>query len=99
MLGMARRKTRRRGRTPQQNIDSGGRSIYGQGDQITVLTDRRCDVKSQSREGVTYRVSYGCGKFTCECPYHVAGKGRRCKHPCKAAASVRCNSYLVACQA
>ena len=37
-------------------------------------------MKSQSREGVTYRVSYGCGKFTCECPYHVHGKGCRCQH-------------------
>ena len=88
MLDMARRKVRRRSRTPQQNIDSGGPSIYEQGNQITVLTDRRCDVKSQSREGVAYSVSYGCGNFTCECPHHVAGKGRRCKHPCKSAASV-----------
>ncbi len=77
---MARRKNQRRGRTSQQNIDRSGREIYEKGDQITVLTDKRCDVKSQSMEGVTYRVSYGCGKFTCECPYHVAGKGRRCKH-------------------
>ena len=80
MAGMARKKNRQRGRTSQQNIDRSGREIYEQGDQITVLTDKRCDVKSQSSGDVTYRVSYGCGKFTCECPYHVAGKGRRCKH-------------------
>ena len=80
MLGMAGKKTQRRGRTSQQNIDSSGRQIYEKGDQITVLTDKRCDVKSQSRKGVTYRVSYGLGKFTCECPYHVHGKGCRCQH-------------------
>ena len=80
MPGMARKKNQRRGRTSQQNIDRSGREIYEQGGQITVLTDKRCDVKSQSREGVTYRVSYGCGKFTCECPYHTTGKGCRCKH-------------------
>ena len=80
MLGMAGKKTQRRGSISQQNIDSSGRQIYEKGDQITVLTDKRCDVKSQSREGVTYRVSYGCGKFTCECPYHVHGKGCRCQH-------------------
>ena len=77
---MARKKNRWGGRTSQQNIDRSGREIYEQGDQITILTDKRCDVKSQSREGATYRVSYGYGKFTCECPCHMAGKGRRCKH-------------------
>ena len=80
MPGMARKKNQRRGRTSQQNIDRSGREIYEQGGQIMVLTENRCDVKSQNREGVTYRVSYGCGKFTCECPYHTAGKGCRCKH-------------------
>ena len=25
-------------------------------------------------------VSLGCGKTTYECPYHVTGKGCRCKH-------------------
>ena len=61
-------------------MDSSGRQIYEKGDQITVLADKRCDAKSQSREGITYRVSYGLGKFICECPYHVHGKGCRCQH-------------------
>ena len=74
---MARKSS---GRTPKQNIDVSGRKIYEKGDQITLLSHNRCDVKSQSTEGATYKVWYGCNKFTCECPYHVNGKGRRCKH-------------------
>ena len=35
------------------------------GGQIKTLTDQRYDVKSQSEEGVTYRVSFGCDKPTC----------------------------------
>lgn len=77
---MADKKIQRRGRTSQQNIDSSGRAIYEKGDQITVLTNNSCDVKSQSKDGITYRVSYGYGKFTYECPYHMIGKGCRCKH-------------------
>ena len=78
--GRVRRRVSRKGRTTQQNIDSSGREIYEKGGQITVLTDKRCDVKSQTVEGKTYRVSYGLDKFTCECPYHIHGKGCRCKH-------------------
>ena len=74
------KKGPRKGRTTQQNIDSSGREIYEKGGQITVLTDKRCDVKSQTVEGKTYRVSYGLDKFTCECPYHIHGEGCRCKH-------------------
>ena len=59
------KKGPRKGRTTQQNIDSSGREIYEKGGQITVLTDKRCDVKSQTVEGKTYRVSYGLDKFTC----------------------------------
>ena len=55
---MARRKNRQGGRTSQQNIGRSGREIYESGDQISVLTDKRCDVKSQSREGVTYSGEY-----------------------------------------
>ena len=55
---MARRKNRQGGRTSLQNIDRSGRKIYENGGQIRVLTDKRCDVKSQSREGVTYRGDY-----------------------------------------
>ena len=80
---MARKNSQRSGRTSQQNIDRNGHEIYEKSDQITVLTDKRCDVKSQSREDVTYRVSYGLDKFTCECPYHTKGEGRRgvVQHP------------------
>ena len=70
----------RKGRTTQQKIDKSGREIYEKGGQITVLTDKQCDVKSQTDEDKTYRVSYGLDKFTCECPYHLHGKGCRCKH-------------------
>ena len=72
---MARKSS---GRTSKQNIDVSGRKIYEKGDQMTLLSHNRCDVKSQSTGGVTYRVSYGCNN-ACECPYHVNGECR-CKH-------------------
>ena len=58
----------RKGRTMQQNIDKSGRETYEKGGQITVLTDKQCDVKSQTEEGKMYRVSYGLDKFTCVSP-------------------------------
>ena len=72
---MARKKSQRKGRTTEQKIDENGRKIYELSDQIKTLPDQRYDVKSQSEEGVTYRVSFGCDKPTCECRYHVTGKG------------------------
>ena len=77
---MARRRTQRKGRMSEQSIDRSGRQIYEKGGQITALTDLRWDVGSQSKEGVSYMVSLGCGKAACECPYYVKGKGSRCKH-------------------
>ena len=74
------KKGPQKGRTTQQNIDSSGREIYEKGGQITVLTDKQRDVKSQTVKGKTYRVSYGLDKFTCECPYHIHREGCRCKH-------------------
>ena len=76
------KKGPRKGRAAGQKIDKSGRGIYEKGGQITVLTDKRCDVKSQTVKGKTYRVSYGLDpdKFTCECPCHIHGEGCRCKH-------------------
>ena len=79
VLGMAR-KQQRKGSTSEQSIDWGGRQIHEKGGQIKALTDRRRNVESQSMDGMSYRVSLGCGKATCECRHHVTGKGCRRKH-------------------
>ena len=71
VVGMARKKTKRKGRASEQSIDGRGREIYEKGDQITPLNDQRWDVASQS---VSYMMSLGCGKATCDCSYHVKGK-------------------------
>ena len=52
-----RRKGRKngsqKGRTTGQKLDKNGREIYEKGGQITVLTYKRCDVKSQTVKGKT----------------------------------------------
>ena len=71
------KKGPRKGRTTQQNIDSSGRAIYEKGGQITVLTDKRCDVKSQTVEGRRT----GCRTAWTSSPAsHIHGEGCRRKH-------------------
>ena len=77
---MVRKRKQRKGRASEQSVDRRGRQIYEKDNQIKPLTGQRRDVASQSEEGVSYMVSLGCGRATCVCPYHVTGKGCRCKH-------------------
>ena len=64
----------------EQAITRRGLKICQKGDQIKTLTENRWDVASQSTENVWYRVSFDGKAPTCECPYHIKGEGRRCKH-------------------
>ena len=64
----------------EQAITHRGLKICQKGDQIKTLTENRWDVASQSTENVWYRVSFDGKAPTCECPYHIKGEGRRCKH-------------------
>ena len=80
MVDMARRRKQRRGRISEQSIYRRGRQIYEKGNQIKALTEQRWDVASQGVEGVSYVVSLGCGRATCECLYHVTGKGCRASY-------------------
>ena len=59
------RKKQRKGRASEHSIDRSGRQIHEKVGQIKALTDRRRDVESQSRDGVSYRVPFGCGKPAC----------------------------------
>lgn len=73
-------RKQRKGSASEQSVDRRGRQIYEKDNQIKPLTRQRRDVASQSEEGVSYMVSLGCGRATCVCPYHVTGKGCRCRH-------------------
>lgn len=79
---MGRKKPRkpRGGRVSAQAITRRGRHIYQKGDQIKTPGGNRRDVVTQGTEGVWYRVSFVGESPTCECAYHTAGKGCRCKH-------------------
>ena len=77
MLGRARKKKQRKGRASEQSIDRSGHQIYEKGGQIKALTDRRWDVESQSREGVTYRCRSAAASLPAS---HMTGKWYRCRH-------------------
>ena len=79
---MGRKKARkpRIGRASEQAITRRGLRIYQMGGQIKTLSGNLWDVASQSEKDVWYRVSFAVESPTCECPYHITGKGCRCKH-------------------
>ena len=87
MAGMARKKQQkgkaprkpRKGRVSEQAITRRGRRICAKGGQVRALTGNRWDVASQGTEGRWYRVSFACGRPTCEYAYHTTGRGCRCK--------------------
>ena len=77
--GKAPRKPRN-GRVPEQATTRRGRKICAKGGQIRAPTGNIWDVASQGTEGRWRKVQFACGRSTCECAYHMTGKGCRCQH-------------------
>ena len=70
----------RKGKVSQKTITRRGLRICQKDGQIRTLTGERWDVASESKDGGWYQVSFARDGPTCECAYHVHGRGRRCKH-------------------
>ncbi len=70
----------RKGKVSQKTITRRGLRICRKDGHIRTLTGERWDVASESRDGGWYQVSFARDGPTCECAYHVRGRGRRCKH-------------------
>jgi putative transposase len=55
-------------------------AIVARGNQIETVSPSEFHVRSQSRPGVTYKVTVSRGRWMCQCPFWVDSEGRDCIH-------------------